>query len=53
MRPGEYQAGLRGDGWKLNLIHTINEALKYVDDRESFIAFMENEESLLWQHRTQ
>ena len=43
MRPGEYQAGLRGDSWKLDLIHTINEALEYVDDRESFIEFMENE----------
>ena len=43
MRPGEYQAGLRGDSWKLDLIHTINEALEYVDDRESFIEFMGNE----------
>ena len=43
MRPGEYQAGLRGDSWKLDLIHAINEALEYVDDRESFIEFMENE----------
>ena len=43
MRPGEYQASLRGDSWKLDLIHTINEALEYVDDRESFIEFMENE----------
>lgn len=43
MRPGEYQAGLRGDSWKLDLIHTINEALEYVDDRESFIEFMANE----------
>lgn len=43
MRPGEYQAGLRGDSWKLDLIHTINEALEYVDDRESFMDFMENE----------
>lgn len=43
MRPGEYQAGLRGDSWKLDLIHTINEALEYVDDRESFMEFMENE----------
>ena len=43
MRPGEYQASLRGDSWKLDLIHTINEALEYVDDRESFIEFMGNE----------
>lgn len=43
MKPGEYQAGLRNDSWKLDLIQTINEALEYVDDRESFIEFMENE----------
>ena len=43
MKPGEYQAGLRADSWKLDLIQAINEALEYVDDRESFIAFMENE----------
>lgn len=43
MKPGEYQAGLRNDSWKLDLIQVINEALEYVDDRESFIEFMENE----------
>ena len=36
MRPGEYQAGLRGDSWKLDLIETINAALEYADSRESF-----------------
>ena len=40
MRPGEYQAGLRGDSWKLDLIQAINEALEYADDRESFISFL-------------
>lgn len=43
MRPGEYQAGLRGDSWKLDLIQAINEALEYAEDRESFIENMENE----------
>ncbi|MEJ8728360.1 relaxase/mobilization nuclease domain-containing protein [Flintibacter sp. HCN-6482] len=43
MRPGEYQAGLRGDSWKLNLIQAINGALEYADDRESFIENMEYE----------
>lgn len=43
MRPGEYQAGLRGDSWKLDLIQAINEALEYADDRESFIENMEYE----------
>lgn len=43
MKPGEYQAGLRGDSWKLDLIQAINEALEYADDRESFIENMELE----------
>ena len=43
MTPGEYQAGLRGDSWKLDLIQAINEALEYADDRESFIENMEVE----------
>lgn len=43
MRPGEYQAGLRGDSWKLDLIQAINVALEYAYDRESFIENMEYE----------
>lgn len=43
MKPGEYQAGLRGESWKLDLIHTINEALEYAFDRETFILNMEQE----------
>ena len=43
MKPGEYQAGLRSDSWKLDLIHAINEALEYATDRESFISNMEYE----------
>lgn len=43
MKPGEYQAGLRADSWKLDLIQAINEALEYAIDRESFIANMEYE----------
>lgn len=43
MKPGEYQAGLRADSWKLDLIQEINEALEYADNRESFIANMEYE----------
>ena len=42
MKPGEYQAGLRRDSWKLDLIQAINEALEYADDRESFIENMES-----------
>lgn len=43
MTPGKYQAGLRGESWKLDLILAINEALAYADDRESFIYNMEQE----------
>ncbi len=43
MKPGEYQAGLRRDSWKLDLIHAINEALEYADSRETFILNMEQE----------
>lgn len=43
MKPSEYQAGLRGDSWKLDLIQAINEALEYANDRESFIENMEVE----------
>ncbi len=43
MKPGEYQAGLRGDSWKLDLIQAVNEALEYAIDRESFIENMEVE----------
>ena len=43
MKPGEYQAGLHGDSWKLDLIQAINETLEYAVDRESFIENMEME----------
>ncbi len=43
MKPGEYQAGIRGESWKMDLIHTINEALEYAMDRETFIENMEQE----------
>lgn len=43
MKPGEYQAGLRGDSWKLDLIQAINKALEYATSRESFIENMEVE----------
>ena len=42
-KPSEYQAGLRSDSWKLDLIQAINEALEYATDRESFIKSMEVE----------
>lgn len=43
MKSGEYQAGLREDSWKMDLIHAINEALEYADSRGLFTANMERE----------
>ena len=43
MKPGEYQAGLRGDSWKMDLINAINAVLEYAADRKSFIELMEQE----------
>lgn len=43
MTPGEYQTGLHGESWKLDLIQAINEALEYSITREDFITNMEME----------
>ena len=43
MKPGEYQAGLRRDSWKLDLIQAINEALEYSITPEDFIENLEVE----------
>ncbi len=43
MKPGEYQASLRDDSWKMDLIHTINSVLEYAGSKENFIYGMEYE----------
>ena len=43
MKPGEYQAALRGESWKFKLIKAIEEALELSLTREDFIANMEYE----------
>lgn len=43
MKPGEYQAALRGESWKFTLIKAIEEALELSLTREDFIANMEYE----------
>ena len=43
MEPGEYQAGLRGDSWKLELVFVLNQALREAEDKESFIEWLERE----------
>ena len=39
MEPGEYQAGLRGESWKLELVFVLNQALREAEDKESFIEY--------------
>ena len=43
MEPGEYQAGLRGDSWKLELVFVLNQALEETENKESFIEWLERE----------
>ena len=43
MEPGEYQAWLRGDSWKLELVFILNQALREAEDKESFIEWLERE----------
>ena len=43
MKPGEYQAGLYADSWKLDLIQTINDVLEYAGNPDEFIDGMERE----------
>jgi hypothetical protein len=43
VKPGEYQAELRGESWKLELVNVLNEALEYATDKESFIRNVEIE----------
>jgi len=43
MEPGEYQAGLRGESWKLELVFVLNQALHEAEDKESFIDYLERE----------
>lgn len=43
MKPGEYQAGLYADSWKMDLIRAINNVLEYAGNREEFIEGMEYE----------
>ena len=43
MKPGEYQAGLYVDSWKLDLIQTINDVLEYAGNPDEFVEGMERE----------
>ena len=43
MSGAEYHTALRGQSWKLWLMNTIDECMKYAADRDSFVSLMESE----------
>ena len=43
MSGAEYHTALKGQSWKLRLMNTINECMKYAADRDAFVSLMESE----------
>lgn len=43
MGGAEYHTALRGQSWKLRLINTIDECMKYAADRDAFVSLMASE----------
>ena len=43
MGGAEYHTALKGQSWKLRLMNTIDECMKYAADRDSFVSLMESE----------
>ena len=43
MGGAEYHTALKGQSWKLRLINTIDECMKYAADRDAFISLMASE----------
>lgn len=43
MSGAEYHTALRGQSWKLRLMNTIDECMKYAADKDSFVSLMESE----------
>lgn len=43
MGGAEYHTALRGQSWKLRLMNTIDECMKYAADRDAFVSLMESE----------
>lgn len=43
MRGAEYHTALRGQSWKLRLMNTIDECMKYAADKDAFVSLMESE----------
>ena len=43
MSGAEYHTALKGQSWKLRLMNTIDECMKYAADRDSFVSLMASE----------
>ena len=43
MSGAEYHTALKGQSWKLQLMNTIDECMKYAADKDSFVSLMESE----------
>ena len=43
MNGAEYRTALKGQSWKLRLMNTIDECMKYAADRDAFVSLMESE----------
>lgn len=52
MSGAEYHTALRGQSWKLRLMNTIDECMKYAADRNAFVSLMESEGyTVCWESR--
>ena len=43
MGGAEYHTALKGQSWKLRLMNTIDECMKYAADKDAFVSLMESE----------
>ena len=43
MSGAEYHTALKGQSWKLRLMNTIDECMKYAADKDTFVSLMESE----------
>lgn len=43
MGSAEYHTALKGQSWKLRLMNTIDECMKYAADKDAFVSLMESE----------
>ena len=43
MSGAEYHTALKGQSWKLRLMNTIDECMKYAADKDAFVSLMASE----------